>query len=218
MTATSLPDSARTIPSLPRSLYLDAQDRPHWSKVEDSVEGKRKASSRRNVEITRRRQMLAAIHDSLHHLRAAATAVGNLDRNGLTLAAADNMQLSLEHTAASIELLVADMRLAAANYATAEVAASRPSPVDAEGQWGYWCAEHDFRTRERAAADDHEAVHEDAEELAEREADDLEAAADARAADQVVTALSARTAAATAVHLTPADVARIAKRTAGTWS
>ncbi|MHA7145476.1 hypothetical protein ACX80U_12235 [Arthrobacter sp. TmT3-37] len=196
MSATPMPKSAQPLVSIPFNLYFHGLDKPHWSAETDGFrpdpDAQRRAEKSRQVAGSARRRRVATLHDSIKRLEKAVYGLSELDETGFTDVAAQHLERRLANTVSHCRSLLGDIAAAVDTYRTMEVASATPPSSDSDLQW-----EHDQHQREE-------------EELAASEADDL--AADARAADQVITALAARTAKAvpseTDSFPTPADIAK----------
>ncbi|WDF32218.1 hypothetical protein PTW37_10060 [Arthrobacter agilis] len=221
MSASPLPESARPPVSIPFNLYFHGLDKPHWSAETDGFrpdpDAQRLAEKSRVLVAGARRRKLASLHDSIKRLDKAVFALQDLDETGFSDVAAEHIERRLANTVSQCRSLLADINIAVDAYRTDEVAAATPP---AEGDdvelkdagHEYHCEEHGFHAyNDPDAGWQHDEEHRDAEDLAEREAEELEAEADARAADQVITALAARTADAAVdaeAFPTPADIAK----------
>lgn len=217
MTATPLPEVPRPTPSIPFNLYFHGLDKPHWSAETDGFkqdpDAAEKARKSRLLVAGARRRNIASLHDSIKRLDKAVNELSSLDETGFADVAAQHIDRRLAHTVSLCRTVLADINSAADAYRGAELQAATPPPAPAapdRERFDIQCEEHDFAgSTDLDAVLAHQLLHDDADDLAEREAEDLDAAADARAVDQVVTALAARTAAGeTESFPTPADIAK----------
>lgn len=229
MSATPMPESAQPLVSIPFNLYFHGLDKPHWSAETDGFrpdpDAQRLAQKSRVLVAGARRRKIAALHDSIKRLDKAVFALQDLDETGFTDVAAEHIDRRLANTVSQCRSVLADINAAVDAYRTDEIASATP-PAKADDRdlqdlvtaaklndvelkdasHEYHCEAHGFH-----AYNDPEAGWAHDEEH-EREAEDLDAAADARATDQVITALAGRTAAAppseAGSYPTPADIAK----------